>query len=104
MTGSDKQDHPKTLEEAVERLLNELPEEEINALKGMTLEEVGNLHFGLGMYIRNNMGLYEENSALMLDCCPNKYKYKGFMLGFVADGCSMIIIEALWKRLQEDDS
>lgn len=103
MTGFGSKGYPKTLQEAVERLLKELPSEDKDRLKVMNKDELFKLHPGLGMRIRNNMGLHEEDSALMKDCCPDEYMHKGLMPGFSEDDCSMVIIEALWRRLKEDE-
>lgn len=101
MTESGKKDYPKTLQEAVEKLLKELPQEDKDRVKQMNKDELFKLHFDLGMYIRDNMGLHEEDSPLMKDCRPDQYMHKGLMPDFSEDDCSMAIIEALWDRLQE---
>ena len=53
------------------------------------LELIG-LHMGLGAWIRDNLGLWKGNRPL-LECtdAPN------------ADDPSMVIVEAVWRRLRE---
>jgi hypothetical protein len=46
---------PKTLQEAVEMLLQELPPETLAEVKVLKLKDMWGLHFGLGMWIRNRM-------------------------------------------------
>ena len=59
---------PKTVAEAVDRLLNELIEANIEKIRHMKKEELIDLHFGLGMWIRNNFGLLQGNKELLEDC------------------------------------
>jgi hypothetical protein len=46
---------PKTLKEAVEVLLGELPPETLAEVRELKLKDIINLHFGLGLWIRNRM-------------------------------------------------
>jgi len=48
---------PATIDEAVGVVIASLSEEEKAAIAAMAESELIGLHFGLGMWIRNNLGL-----------------------------------------------
>jgi hypothetical protein len=79
--------YPQTIDEAIERLLDELNPEDIERIRQMIQSELISLHFNLGMYIRNNFGLWKGSSPLA----------KGH-----TDSTSMSIIKAFWQRLQDE--
>jgi hypothetical protein len=56
--------------------------------------DIFGLHFGLGMWIRNNLGLWQGNDALM-QAIQNRDP------DVHPDDVSMLIIEDVWKRLRE---
>jgi hypothetical protein len=84
--------YPLTVEEAVEHLLPEMSDEDKRALRELPEDDLIVTHFGLGMYIRNKLGLWDKNSELMEACGV-----------FVPDPdrASSVIIQALWRRLQQ---
>ena len=53
-------------------------------------DQLGGLHFGLGMWIRNNLGLWNGNGALLQSTGQTD-----------ADDASMVIVVAVWDRLRE---
>jgi hypothetical protein len=53
-------------------------------------DELISLRFGLGQHIRNAFGLWEGNDTLLRACGTAD-----------ADEASMVILEALWERLQQ---
>ena len=61
---------PSTLEEAVDMLLARLSDEDEARLAAMPEEDLPSLHFSFGMGIRNDFGLWGENTALLTarDC------------------------------------
>jgi hypothetical protein len=59
---------PKTVAEAVDRLMEILSGEEKLMIALMPEDELIDLHFGLGAAIRNAFGLYESNNRLLTDC------------------------------------
>ena len=89
MTFPDKP--PTTVEEAVEVLLSQLDAQTKDRLRRDRREDLIGHHFGLGMWIRNNLGLWNHNHALLEDTGQEH-----------PDGVSMAIIEALWERLQAE--
>jgi hypothetical protein len=59
---------PKTLEEAVAMLVEEMPIRDRVRIAGMTPSQVAMLNIGLGRHIRNRFGLWAGNKALMTSC------------------------------------
>ena len=76
---------PTTVEEAVEVLLSHLSTQREDRLRRNRHEDLIAHHFGLGMWIRNNCGLWNHNRSLLDDTGQEH-----------PDGASMAIIEALW--------
>lgn len=74
--------------------LKKLSEADLKTIKDLEEpDDMIDFHFGLGLWIRNNFGLWLGNEALMTECC-----------GFYPrdpDRASGIIMEALGKRLHE---
>lgn len=87
---------PNTISEAVNKLLSDLPLETRHQIMNSSEERLVNFHFGLGVGIRNEFGLWEKNSKLLEDC----KKISGNP-GLHVDDASEIIIKALWERLKE---
>jgi len=78
-------EHPKTVDEAVKRLLVILTDDEKWEIKTMAKDDLIFLHFSLGIQIRNAFGLNSGNTTLLNSRCP--------------DDVSIEVIEVLWKRL-----
>jgi hypothetical protein len=95
MTENDH-NFPATVTEAVNRLLSDLPLDTKHQIFNSSEEGLINFHFGLGMAIRNDYGLWKEDSKLLDDC----KKISGNP-SIQVDDASGRIIKALWKRLQE---
>ncbi|WP_374683367.1 DUF6794 domain-containing protein [Accumulibacter sp.] len=87
---SDKLQWPETVDQAVGVLLGLLPDGEKDKIAAMSQDDLVVLHLGLGMWIRNNLGLWSENSALLESARSQN-----------PDDASVVIIEALWRRLRE---
>jgi hypothetical protein len=88
-------DYPKTVEEAMDRLISELPLKDRTAMANMSPEKVASLNYTLGNYIKGAFGLEEGNEALMISCrlvskkdVPDE------------DHASIVIVNELWKKLQ----
>ena len=77
---------PKTLDEAVDRLLIILSDSDKNIIANTPEQDLVDLHFSLGLAIRNGFGLHQPDSQLVSKCVS-------------ADDASMLIIRQLWKRL-----
>jgi hypothetical protein len=81
---------PKTITETVDRLLTVLDDEHKVAIAAMPQEELINLHFSLGMAIRNAFGFWDSQSPLLNSCEPMH-----------PDDISDQIIHELWQRLNQ---
>jgi hypothetical protein len=57
---SDKLQWPETVDQAVGVLLGLLPDGEKAKIAAMSQDDLVALHLGLGMWIRNNLGLWSE--------------------------------------------
>ncbi|MGM0442290.1 MAG: DUF6794 domain-containing protein [Elusimicrobiota bacterium] len=83
---------PVTVEQATEKLIKDLPEEDKNTLRSTPKEDLIKFHFSLGRHIRNSFGLWQGNGALM--------KATGKQH---PDDASMVIIENTWKKLNTQE-
>ena len=90
---SQEASYPKTIAEAVDRLLSTLSEKDREAIKNMPKNDLIDLHFSLGGYIKNAFGLWKDNKEL-IEACGQSYPI------FVPDSVSEVIIEALWEKLR----
>lgn len=88
--------YPKTKEEAVKRILSILSDKDKDDLRNTPKAELGMFHFSLGMFIRNELGLWKGNKELSEDCYGEPCYY------YDPDEISGIIIEAIWERLQDE--
>lgn len=80
---------PETIDEAVTRLMSILDDEQKLVIAMMSKKDLINLHFSLGMAIRNAFGLHKPESKLMKSC------------GSIhPDDVSGQIIHGLWKQLR----
>jgi hypothetical protein len=82
---------PATVQEAVRLLQGLVPEDEKSRIAVMKHEDLTSLHFGLGQWIRNSLGLWQEDSALLAATGEAD-----------ADDASAAIIQAFWLALRED--
>jgi hypothetical protein len=87
---------PKTVDEAVKRLISEMALKDKTIIANMAEVELSLLHANLGIYIRSEFGLWSGNQDLMASCCFFAKKEK-----VREDETSSIIIGELWKRLRE---
>ena len=80
---------PETVAEAVEMLLGLLSVEEKFEIAVMPKDKLFDLHFGLGLAIRNAFGLHDSGSKLLSSCGTSH-----------SEDASWVIISALWRALQ----
>ncbi len=88
-----KKRYPRTLTEAVDKLMAMMSEEDRRVFKATPREDVSCHHLGLGSYIRSEFGLWQEDSELLHSLTPGSSSED-------PDDASMTILEALWKKLQ----
>jgi len=86
---------PKTIDEAAELLLSELPLKDKVVIANMTIGELPSLNITLGNYIRDSFGLWTGNIDLV-ESCRAKVGDKEFH----ADNVSIMVIEQLWQKLK----
>jgi hypothetical protein len=89
---------PRTVEEAVARLVDELSLREKAEIAGKPENEVSYFQH-LGIHIRNGFGLWSGNEALLESCRAVSGKDQ-----LHADEASMVIIRELWKTLKATHS
>lgn len=107
----DKHDYtalPQTVEEACNRLMNHLTQEEIDSI--VAINDLSDLHFSLGLYIRNQFRPYmNENENLIRDCLKyagisivgDNVIIKSILAQYQGDEASSIILQALRRGLNE---
>lgn len=83
---------PKTVDEAVTRLISVLDNEHKQSIATMQEDNLIDLHFSLGIEIRNAFGLHDQDNPLL--------KSLGYFVH--PDDVSMVIINALWKKLTQE--
>ena len=86
---------PKTIHEAVERLITEMALKDKVIIANMTYDELVDLNSNLGAYIRNAFRLWYGNRELMESC---RFVSKNTQLN--VDEASFAIIDAMWEKLR----
>lgn len=87
---------PKTIHDAVERLIAEMTLKDKVVIANMTHDELVDLNSNLGAYIRNAFRLWSGNNELLKSC---RFVSKNNKLN--VDEASYAIIDVLWERLQK---
>lgn len=87
---------PKTIHEAVERLITEMALKDKVIIANMTPDELIDLNSNLGAYIRNAFRLRSGNHELMESC---RFVSKSKKLN--VDEASFAIIDAMWEKLRK---
>ena len=82
---------PVDLENSFDALDNTLSPEDIDTIKNMPEDNISSLHMGLGMWIRNNWGLWKKEGPLV--------KYFNDLGIFHPDDMSGIILTSYWRHL-----
>ena len=91
MVANDQDLFPATVEAAVRLLQGLVPENEKAKIAAMKEDELKTLHFGLGQWVRNHLGLWGGNSMLLQATGESN-----------PDDASGVIIRAFWQALQYD--
>ena len=87
---------PKTVEEAVNRLIGELPLKDKTTIASMAENDLITLQFSLGTYIGREFGIWSGNRELIKSC--------ELISGdehLPTDFAPSVIIKELWSRLRE---
>jgi hypothetical protein len=95
---------PQTVAEAIDRLLGNMSTADREEFAGLSEDDLIQMHFGMGMGIRNQFGLWEGNNALLGDCAAAKGLSGDFSwLSIDPNDASTIILTALWRHLQDQE-
>lgn len=86
--GENQGNFPKTVDAAVRTLRGLVASDEQAKITLLTEDELVTLHFGLGQWVRNYLGLWEGNPELISATGADG-----------ADGASELIIRELWLQL-----
>ncbi|MDM8539276.1 hypothetical protein QUF70_21180, partial [Desulfobacterales bacterium HSG17] len=89
-------DYPKSIDEAVEKLISELSLKDRTLMANMDKDELIDLTNTLGLYIRNKFGLWEGNNDLLESCKKLSGEEQ-----LDVDDASMVIVQELWKKLHK---
>ena len=89
-TEAERATWPKTVDEAVTNILAEMKDADRARIRDTKKEDLILFHHGWGTGIRNEFGLWRGNTNLMAACHADH-----------PDDASMVIIEAVWQRLQK---
>jgi hypothetical protein len=87
---------PRTVDEAVERLIRELSLKDKTNIANMTENELMTLEFTLGSYIDSEFGIYTGNRQLRFSS-----KLLSGDVHLDPDSVKPLIIKELWKQLRE---
>jgi hypothetical protein len=87
---------PKTVDEAVKRLIANMPLKVKSEMAKMEESELIDLHFSFGAFIRNQFGLWSGNEDLLNDC-----RQKAGITFMHHDDAAAFIIGELWERLRK---
>ena len=87
---------PKTVDEAVDRLIENLDLSDKVKIANMDLNHLVNLHSNLHLYFKNAFGLWSGNTEL-LESCRSISKEPVYN----EDDATIVILGVLWKKLHE---
>ena len=86
-------EYPQSIESAVDYLINALSQNDLNKIKNIEEDGLWDLHMNLGQGIRNSMGLWGDNKALLKSCGSEDMH---------ADDASSAIVKFLWLKLKHE--
>lgn len=87
---------PKTVDQAVDLLIAEMPLREKTLMANLQKEEIEPLTMSLGIYIRNNLFARDLDKDLFKSCCSVAGN-----VGLSENRAAFVIIENLWERLRK---
>jgi hypothetical protein len=89
-------DQPKTVDEAVEQIIAEMPVPDRKAVAKGSEERFVSLKHTLGIYLRNQLRHKPVNKELMEDC-----QAKFGINGLDEEEAATVILRELWQKLRE---
>ena len=81
---------PATVDEAVRLLTDLVPDDEQAGIAALLEADLVDLHFGLGKWVRNNLGLWSPDSPLLKATGQTN-----------ADDALDLIVRAFWQKLKD---
>jgi hypothetical protein len=84
---------PKTIETAAEIVMDGLSKDDLATIKQMKEDDLWEVHMSLGQGIRNSMGLWGDNKALLKSCGSEDMH---------PDDASAAIVKFLWLKLRHE--
>jgi hypothetical protein len=91
---SYKDVYPKSIESAVDILMESLSTDQLNQIKQLEEDELWGIHMNLGQGIRNSMGLWDDNKALLKSCGSEEMH---------PDDASAAIVKFLWLHIRNGE-
>ena len=92
--------HPKTINEAVDIVLNELSDENKGSIRKQDKDEfVINAHFGLGLFVRNTMIHQNKNQVDLMADYQKRFCGDTDWIPVDADTVSGVIVGGVWDEL-----
>lgn len=85
---------PRTLQEAVDSIVRGSDPKDMAVVASKKRDDLIEFHMGWGMGIRNGLGLWRGNRALLISACGGEPCHP--------DDASMKIIEAVWEHLRKN--
>ena len=83
---------PSTVEEAVRLLQGLVPDSQKMDIAFMSEEQLPTLDFGLGQWVRNNLGFWDQTNPALLAATGVPHP----------DDASGVIIRAFWQTLRQE--
>ncbi len=88
-----RSEFPATVEESIRLLTSLVPEAEQAKIALGSQDDLVDLHFGLGKWVRNNLGLWNPDSPLLKATGQTN-----------ADDASDLIVREFWQELKDEHS
>ena len=88
--------YPKTVDQAVERLVSDLPLKDRVYIANLAKEDLYLIHISLRSHIGQELGLWGGNRDLIESCRGVSGSSQ-----LRADDCPAVILEALWRKLRK---
>ncbi len=93
---------PQTINDAAERIIAIMNDKEKTKVRAVPEGKLQKLRFILGMPIRNELGLFEGNDALLKACAISKYgDFEALFFFNDVDSAYDVIVEAIWRKLEK---
>jgi hypothetical protein len=88
---------PKTVDEAVDQVISDLYLRDKIKIANMRIDDLIKLHTNLHVYFKNAFGLWSGNTELLASCRSISKEDV-----YSEDDATLVIIEALWKKLRKN--